>query len=93
MCGCNRKMLIFHYYLSHDRKVDIMNRWKDLQQVLQEQRAHVGDAANTFAVLRDIELISMDLKELQVNWSNILYPHTLISQIIMTSHSKYRTMS
>ncbi|XP_068070705.2 spectrin beta chain, non-erythrocytic 5 isoform X1 [Danio rerio] len=47
------------------RNVDIMNRWKDLKQVLQEQRAHVGDAANTFAVLRDIELISMDLKELQ----------------------------
>ncbi|XP_043119308.1 spectrin beta chain, non-erythrocytic 5 isoform X2 [Puntigrus tetrazona] len=48
------------------RNMDIMNRWKALQQLLQQQREHAGDAVNTFAVLRDIELISLDLRELQV---------------------------
>ncbi|XP_073682671.1 spectrin beta chain, non-erythrocytic 5 [Garra rufa] len=47
------------------RNDDIMNRWQALQQLLQQQREHAGDAVNTFAVLRDIELISVDLKELQ----------------------------
>uniref|UniRef100_A0A672QKD3 Spectrin, beta, non-erythrocytic 5 n=1 Tax=Sinocyclocheilus grahami TaxID=75366 RepID=A0A672QKD3_SINGR len=47
------------------RNMDIMNRWKALQQRLQQQREHAGDAVNTFAVLRDIELIYLDLRELQ----------------------------
>ncbi|XP_077095863.1 spectrin beta chain, non-erythrocytic 5 isoform X1 [Siphateles boraxobius] len=47
------------------RQVNIMNQWKTLQQLLQQQKEYVGDAVNTFAVLRDIELISLDLRELQ----------------------------
>ncbi|KAK2878694.1 hypothetical protein Q8A67_019485 [Cirrhinus molitorella] len=47
------------------RNEDIMNRWQALQQLLQQQREHAGDAVNAFAVLRDIELISVDLRELQ----------------------------
>ncbi|XP_052001180.1 spectrin beta chain, non-erythrocytic 5 [Xyrauchen texanus] len=47
------------------RQVDIMNRWKDLLQLLQQRRELVEDFVNTFTVLRDIELISQDLKELQ----------------------------
>ncbi|XP_026142105.1 spectrin beta chain, non-erythrocytic 5 isoform X1 [Carassius auratus] len=47
------------------RNMDIMNRWKALQQLLQQQREHAGDAVNTFAVLRDIDLISLDLRELK----------------------------
>ncbi|TRY84982.1 hypothetical protein DNTS_028857 [Danionella cerebrum] len=47
------------------KKVNIMNRWKDLQQLLQQQRDTIGEAADTFAVLRDIELISLELRELQ----------------------------
>lgn len=53
--------------------MDITNRWNVLQQLLQQQREHAGDAVNTFAVLSDIELISLDLRELQVNNSNFLY--------------------
>ncbi|XP_050989413.1 spectrin beta chain, non-erythrocytic 5 isoform X1 [Labeo rohita] len=47
------------------RNDNIMNQWQTLQQLLQQQREHAGDAVNTFAVLRDIELISVDLRELQ----------------------------
>uniref|UniRef100_A0A673I813 Spectrin beta chain, non-erythrocytic 2-like n=1 Tax=Sinocyclocheilus rhinocerous TaxID=307959 RepID=A0A673I813_9TELE len=55
------------------RNMDIMNRWKALQQRLQQQREHAGDAVNTFAVLRDIELISLDLRELkaQADYSDL----------------------
>lgn len=66
-------LLIFHYYFVRDRNMDITNRWNVLQQLLQQQREHAGDAVNTFAVLSDIELISLDLRELQVNNSNFLY--------------------
>lgn len=63
--------LLSHYCIVCYRQMDIMNKWKTLQQLLQQQKEYVGDAVNTFAVLRDIELISQDLRELQVNGSYI----------------------
>ncbi|KAA0711222.1 Spectrin beta chain, non-erythrocytic 5 [Triplophysa tibetana] len=47
------------------RQAEIMKQWKALLQQLQQQKEHIGDVMNALAVLRDIQLISMDLKELQ----------------------------
>jgi len=44
-----------------------------LQQLLQQQKEYVEDAVNTFAVLRDIELITLELRELQVNIKYVLF--------------------
>lgn len=63
-----------------------MNHWKTLQQLLQQQKEYVGDAVNTFAVLRDIELISLDLRELQVN---ITYVFFLLQTDIITEHYEF----
>ncbi|XP_072545910.1 spectrin beta chain, non-erythrocytic 5 [Salminus brasiliensis] len=47
------------------REVKISNKWQGLLQQLQQQRDSIGDVVNTLAVLKDIELISLDLKDLQ----------------------------
>ncbi|KAF3845473.1 hypothetical protein F7725_008636, partial [Dissostichus mawsoni] len=41
------------------------HRWKDLLQQLQEQRGLLGNVVESLSILRDIELVSQDLKELQ----------------------------
>lgn len=53
------------------RQAEIIKQWKGLLQLLQQQKEHNGDVVNTLAVLRDIELLSLDLKELQVNKANL----------------------
>lgn len=63
-----------------------MNQWKTLQQLLQQQKEYVGDAVNSFAVLRDIELISLDLRELQVNGSYVFF---LLQTDIITEHYEF----
>ncbi|XP_039992754.1 spectrin beta chain, non-erythrocytic 5 isoform X2 [Xiphias gladius] len=47
------------------REESISHRWKDLLQQLQEQRGLLGNIAETFSVLRDIDLVSQELRELQ----------------------------
>ncbi|XP_029350237.1 spectrin beta chain, non-erythrocytic 5 [Echeneis naucrates] len=47
------------------REESISHRWKDLLQQLQEQRGMLGNVVETLSVLRDIELVSQELKELQ----------------------------
>ncbi|XP_036450101.1 spectrin beta chain, non-erythrocytic 5 isoform X2 [Colossoma macropomum] len=47
------------------RQKKIANKWQVLLQQLQQNRDSIGDVVNTLAVLKDIELISLDLKELQ----------------------------
>ncbi|KAK1793411.1 hypothetical protein P4O66_011796, partial [Electrophorus voltai] len=49
------------------RQLNISNKWKHLLQQLQQQRDYTGDVVNTLAVLKDIGLISLDLKELQIH--------------------------
>lgn len=63
-----------------------MNKWKTLQQLLQQQKEYVGDAVNSFAVLRDIELISLDLRELQVNGSYVFF---LLQTDIIIEHYEF----
>lgn len=46
--------------------MNISKKWKALLQQLQQKRDSIGDVVNKFAVLKDTELISLDLKELQV---------------------------
>lgn len=77
---------LINYCIVCYRQVDIMNHWKTLQQLLQQQKEYVGDAVNTFAVLRDIELISLDLRELQVN---ITYVFFLLQTDIITEHYEF----
>lgn len=60
-----------------DRQAEIIRQWKALLQQLQQQKEHIGDVVKTLAVLRDIELISLDLKELQVNKANFTERHIL----------------
>ncbi|XP_017558803.1 spectrin beta chain, non-erythrocytic 5 isoform X2 [Pygocentrus nattereri] len=48
------------------RQKKITNKWQVLLQQLQQHRDSIGDVVNTLAVLKDIELVSLDLKELQV---------------------------
>ncbi|CAK6979040.1 spectrin beta chain%2C non-erythrocytic 5 [Scomber scombrus] len=47
------------------REENINHRWKDVLQQLQEQRGLLGNVVETLSILRDIELISQELKELQ----------------------------
>lgn len=49
------------------REESISHRWKDLLQQLQEQRWLLGNVVENLSVLRDIELVSKELKELQVS--------------------------
>lgn len=49
------------------REESISHRWKDLLQQLQEQRGLLGNIVESLSVLRDIELVSQELKELQVS--------------------------
>lgn len=49
------------------REESISHRWKDLLQQLQEQRGLLGNIVENLSVLRDIELVSQELKELQVS--------------------------
>lgn len=48
------------------REENISHRWKYLLQQLHEQRGLLGNVFENFSVLRDIELVSQELKELQV---------------------------
>ncbi|XP_068456287.1 spectrin beta chain, non-erythrocytic 5 [Clinocottus analis] len=47
------------------REENISHRWKDLLQQLQEQRGLLGNVVENLSVLRNIELVSQELKELQ----------------------------
>ncbi|KAK2826814.1 hypothetical protein Q5P01_021028 [Channa striata] len=47
------------------REENISRQWKDLLQQLKDQRGLLGNAAQTIRVVRDIELVSQELKELQ----------------------------
>lgn len=49
------------------REESIRNRWKDLLQQLQEQRGLLGNVVVTLSILRDIDHVSQELKELQVS--------------------------
>ncbi|XP_034163832.2 spectrin beta chain, non-erythrocytic 5 [Pangasianodon hypophthalmus] len=48
------------------RQMNISKKWQALLQKFQQKRDSVGDVVNTLAVFKDTELISLDLKELQV---------------------------
>ncbi|KAF7704200.1 hypothetical protein HF521_021272 [Silurus meridionalis] len=48
------------------RQMNISKKWQALLQQLQQKRDSVGDIVDTLAVLKDTELISLDLIELQV---------------------------
>lgn len=48
------------------REENISHRWKYLLQQLHEQRGLLGNVFENLSVLRDIELVSQELKELQV---------------------------
>ncbi|TSO67499.1 Spectrin beta chain, non-erythrocytic 5 [Bagarius yarrelli] len=48
------------------RQMSISKKWQSLLQQLQQNRDSVGDVVNTLGVLKDTELIALDLKELQV---------------------------
>ncbi|XP_026156546.1 spectrin beta chain, non-erythrocytic 5 isoform X2 [Mastacembelus armatus] len=52
------------------REENISHRWKDLLQQLQEQRGLLGNVVETLSVLRDVELVSQELKELQAQASS-----------------------
>ncbi|XP_067099877.1 spectrin beta chain, non-erythrocytic 5 [Osmerus mordax] len=47
------------------REESITRRWRDLLQQLEQQRGMLGNVVHTLNVLRDIELVSQELKELQ----------------------------
>ncbi|KAJ0009205.1 hypothetical protein NQD34_016620 [Periophthalmus magnuspinnatus] len=47
------------------REQNISQRWRDLQQQLQEQRGMLGNVVQTLSMLRDIDLVSQELKLLQ----------------------------
>ncbi|XP_034530593.1 spectrin beta chain, non-erythrocytic 1 [Notolabrus celidotus] len=47
------------------REESISHRWKDLLQQLQDQRWLLGNVVENLSVLRDVDLVSQDLKELQ----------------------------
>lgn len=48
------------------REENISHRWKYLLQQLHEQKGLLGNVFENLSVLRDIELVSQELKELQV---------------------------
>ncbi|CAN9501902.1 unnamed protein product [Ophioblennius macclurei] len=47
------------------REQSISERWKDLLQQLQEQQGLLGNVVETLSILRDMEMLSQELKELQ----------------------------
>ncbi|KAM9777958.1 spectrin beta chain, non-erythrocytic 5 [Neosynchiropus ocellatus] len=47
------------------RQQKISQRWRDLLQLLQEQKGLIGNVVETLSILRDVELVSQELKELQ----------------------------
>ncbi|XP_029899947.1 spectrin beta chain, non-erythrocytic 5 isoform X2 [Myripristis murdjan] len=47
------------------REQSISRRWKNLLQQLEEQRGLLGNVVQSLSVLRDIELVSQELQELQ----------------------------
>lgn len=49
------------------REESINQRWKDMLQQLQEQRGLLGNVVEHLSVLRDIKLVSQELKDLQVS--------------------------
>lgn len=48
------------------REENISHRWKYLLQQLHEQKELLGNISGNLSVLRDIELVCLELKELQV---------------------------
>ncbi|KAM9354795.1 spectrin beta chain, non-erythrocytic 5 [Pholidichthys leucotaenia] len=52
------------------REESISHRWRDLLRQLQEQRGLLGNVVETLSILRDIELVSSELKELQTQASS-----------------------
>ncbi|CAB1331140.1 unnamed protein product [Coregonus sp. 'balchen'] len=48
------------------REVSITKRWKDILFQLQQKREQLGDIVNTLSVLRNIELVAQELRDLQV---------------------------
>ncbi|KAG7510030.1 spectrin beta chain, non-erythrocytic 5 [Solea senegalensis] len=52
------------------REESISLRWKNLLQQLQEHRGLLGNVVKTLGILRDIELVSQELKELQAQASS-----------------------
>lgn len=55
---CDRFVLV--------REENISRRWKYLLQQLQEQKGLLGNISQSISVLRDVELVCQELKELQV---------------------------
>ncbi|KAK7879539.1 hypothetical protein WMY93_033750 [Mugilogobius chulae] len=53
------------YHSKEREEQNISRRWTDLQQQLQEQRGMLGNVVQTLSVLRDMELVSHELKLLQ----------------------------
>lgn len=49
------------------REENISHRWKDVLQLLQEQRGLLGNVVENLSVLQDIELVSQELTDLQVS--------------------------
>lgn len=49
------------------REENISHRWKDVLQLLQEQRGLLGNVVDYLSVLRDIDLLSQELTDLQVS--------------------------
>lgn len=62
-------MYILVYLCVFVREENISQQWKDLLQQLHDQRGLLGNVAESLSVLRDIELVSQELKELQVSHS------------------------
>uniref|UniRef100_UPI0037E8FE98 spectrin beta chain, non-erythrocytic 5 n=1 Tax=Semicossyphus pulcher TaxID=241346 RepID=UPI0037E8FE98 len=52
------------------REESISHRWRDLLQQLQDQRGLLGNVVENLSVLRDIELVSQEVKELQAQASS-----------------------
>ncbi|XP_030614955.1 spectrin beta chain, non-erythrocytic 5 [Archocentrus centrarchus] len=87
------------------REESISHRWKDLLQQLQEQRVLLGNVVETLSILRDIELVSQELKELQSQASSselgkqlaevesLLQKHDLLEAQISTHGETINTIS
>lgn len=58
LCLCDHFVLV--------REENISQRWKYLLQQLQEQKELLGNISQGISVLRDVELVCQELKELQV---------------------------
>lgn len=50
------------------REQKISQSWEGFLKGLREKRALMGDVVNTLSVLRDIQMASQDLSELQVQY-------------------------